>query len=254
MEVIEVKKIVEIALNAGEILLSNGAETYRVEETIEKICNSYGVTCECISLATGIFIAAKYEDHEIVSSLKRIRQRRVDLYRIELINSFSRNLSLNLMAYDEAMKTLKEIENAPYFSYWVRTFAAGMTAFIYTLFFQGSFYDSLVAFFVSLITYIMLEKISEVGFFQFFEFYLAGFLIGSASMLTEWAIPGINKNHVITGAIMILLPGVALTNGIKDALYGDFTSGLAKFGEAMLIITAVGAGIGTSLAIGLKWM
>ena len=53
---------------------------------------------------------------------------------------------------------------------------------------------------------------------------------------------------------MILIPGVALTNGIKDALYGDFVSGLAKFGEAMLIIAAVGAGIGTALAISLKWM
>jgi uncharacterized membrane protein YjjP (DUF1212 family) len=254
MEVIEVKKIVEIALNAGEILLVNGAETYRVEETIEKICNSYGVSCECISLATGIFIAAKHENNELVSSLKRIKQRRVDLYRIELINSFSRNLSLKPISYDEAMKTLKEIEAAPYFSYKVRTFAACMTAFIYTLFFQGSFYDSLVAFFVSGITYVMLEKISEVGFFQFFEYYLAGFFIGSVSMFAEVVIPGINKSNVITGAIMILLPGVALTNGIKDALYGDFTSGLAKFGEAMLVITAVGAGIGTSLAIGLKWM
>ena len=47
---------------------------------------------------------------------------------------------------------------------------------------------------------------------------------------------------------MILLPGVVLTNGIKDVLCGDFSAGMAKFCEAMIVITAVGIGIGTSFA------
>lgn len=250
----EVKNVVDIALSAGEILLVNGAETYRVEETIEKICDSYGVTCECISIATGVFISAKDGDDEQVSSLKRIRQRRVDLYRIELINSFSRSLFDNPVSYDEAKKILKEINDAPYFSFRVRIFAACMTSFVYTLFFNGTILDAAVSIIISFVIYIMLEKISEVGFFQFFEYYLSGLLIGGISLLAQFFVVGINKNNVITGAIMILLPGVALTNGITDALYGDFASGLAKFGEAMLIITAVGAGIGTALAFSLKWM
>ena len=71
-----------------------------------------------------------------------------------------------------------------------------------------------------------------------------------ASIIIHKLLPFINKGNVITGAIMILLPGVPLTNGIKDIIYGDFESGMAKFGEAMLIITAVGAGIGAALSIG----
>jgi uncharacterized membrane protein YjjP (DUF1212 family) len=97
----------------------------------------------------------------------------------------------------------------------------------------------------------MLEKISKVGFYQFLEFFLSGFIIGGASLIAEKLLPFVNKGNVITGAIMILLPGVALTNGIKDIIYGDFESGMAKFGEAMLVITAIGAGIGAALAIGI---
>jgi uncharacterized membrane protein YjjP (DUF1212 family) len=50
---------------------------------------------------------------------------------------------------------------------------------------------------------------------------------------------------------MILTPGVAITNGIKDTLYGDFISGIAKLGESILIICAIGAGIGAALSLGL---
>jgi uncharacterized membrane protein YjjP (DUF1212 family) len=250
----EVRKIVDIAILAGEILLANGAETYRVEETIEKICTSYGATCECISIGTGIFVSAIDGQEERVASLKRIKQRQVDLYRIELINSFSRSLMNNPLPYEDARAKLKDISDAPSFSFRIRAFAACMTSFVYTLFFNGTVLDAIISIVISLIIYTMLEKISEVGFFQFFEYYLSGLIIGGISIIAEVLNVGINKNNVITGAIMILLPGVALTNGIKDALYGDFASGLAKFGEAMLIITAVGAGIGTALALGMKWM
>lgn len=250
----ETKNVAEIAISAGEILLSNGAEAYRVEETIAKICNSYGFTGECISNLTGIFISISGPEGETVTSIKRIRQRRVDLYRVELINSFSRGLMDNPVSYEEAKKMLKEIENAPSFSFKVRLTAACMTAFVYTLFFNGTVQDALVALVISSGIFFILEKISEVGFFQFLQFFLSGFLIGTLSISVQYIWPVIHKDNVITGAIIVLLPGVSLTNGIKDILYGDYVSGLAQFGEAILIIIAMGAGIVSALSILMKWM
>ncbi|MPN24610.1 hypothetical protein SDC9_172011 [bioreactor metagenome] len=153
------------------------------------------------------------------------------------------------MSFEEAKKTLKDIEGAPYFSFPLRLFAASMTSFIYSLFFNGTIYDSAISATISIVIYYMLEKVSGIGFFQFFEFFFSGFIIGIVSSFIEKIMPFVNKDNIITGAIMILLPGVALTNGIKDIIYGDFTSGIAKFGEAMLIITAIGAGIGTALSL-----
>ncbi|MDW8803155.1 threonine/serine exporter family protein [Clostridium sp. A1-XYC3] len=246
----EAKQVLEITLSAGHMLLSNGAEAYRVEETIERICSSYNLQCECMVTAKGVFISLLDGDNEKITSLKKIRTRRVDLYRIELINSFSRNLQHNPISYEEAKQILKDIEGAPYFSFPVRIFAASMTSFVYSLFFNGTIYDSIVSAIVSVGIYFMLEKISHVGFFQFFEFFLSGFIIGGVSLAAQKLLPFVSKGNVITGAIMILLPGVPLTNGIKDIIYGDFDSGMTKFGESMLVITAVGAGIGAALAIG----
>lgn len=246
----EAKQVLEIVLYAGQMLLSNGAEAYRVEETVERICNSYGLECECMVTAKGVFISIVDDNGEKVTSLKKIRTRGVDLYRIELINSFSRSVQEKFISYEEAKKILKDIDGAPYFSFPVRLFAASMTSFIYSLFFDGTIYDSIVSAIVSIVVYFMLEKISRVELFQFFEFFISGFIIGSASLIAESLLPFVSKGNVITGAIMILLPGVPLTNGIKDIIYNDFESGMVKFGEAMLIITAVGAGIGAALALG----
>lgn len=251
----KVENIMDIALTAGEILLGNGAETYRIEETVSKICESYGFTAECLVMSNGLWLSVGDGDfNNKATSMKRVGQKHVDLYRIELINAFSRQLQEQTISYEEAKKRLKEIKQAPNFNLSIRTIAACMTGFIYTLFFNGSVIDGIAAIVVCLITYIMLEKISNFGFFQFLEFYLAGLTIGGASVIADLIVPAINAHNVITGAIMILLPGVVLTNGIKDVIYGDFISGVSKFSEALIVITAVSAGIGSSLFVSLKGM
>lgn len=247
----EAKNVLEIALEAGNMLLSNGGEAYRVEETIEKICSSYGLKCECLTISTGIVVSIIDGEEEKVTSLKRIKQRGVDLHKIELINSFSRELQETPLEYEEAKIQLEKIRNSPVFSYRMRLFSAGMTSFVYTLFFNGSIYDALVSILIGIVIYIIQEKISRVGFFQFFQFFVSGFIVGGISIIIGMLLPFVDKNNVIAGSIMILTPGVAITNGIKDTLYGDFLSGIAKLGEAILIISAIGAGIGTALSLGM---
>lgn len=248
----DINNVIDIALTAGEILLSNGAENYRIEETVSRICKAYSYNGECIAMSNGILLLIEDSNGDKITSMKKVKDKHVDLYRIELINSFSRNLQKNKLVYAEAKKLLNEIEKAPNFTLRVRTLAACMTGLIYTLFFNGTAIDGIVSFLICFITYILFEQVSRLGFFQFLEFFLAGLLIGGLSIFTHLLFPVISYHNVITGAIMILLPGVVLTNGIKDILYGDFSAGIAKFSEAMIVIIAVGVGIGTSLFIGMK--
>lgn len=247
-----VQNVIDIALTAGEILLENGAENYRIEDTVSKICKSYGFNSECIAMSNGLLLLVEDFNLEKITSMKKIKEKHVDLYRIELINSFSREIEKSLLTYEDAKKSLEKIKNAPNFTLNVRTIAACMTGFIYTLFFNGSILDGLIAIIVCLITYIVFEKVSKLGFFQFLESFLAGLLIGGLSMFFHTLISTVNTHNVIAGSIMILIPGVILTNGIKDIIYGDFSAGCSKFFEALLIIIAVGVGIGTSLFIGIN--
>jgi len=246
------KEITDIALSVGEILLSNGSENYRIETSINKICEAYGLISEVILTSNGILLLVEDSNLNKYTSIRKVKEKCVDLYKIELINSFSRKITKAPMTYEEAKKAIDEIRNAPTFTFRVRTFASCMTGFIYTLFFNGTFLDALTSILVCLITYIVFEKMNKLGFIQFIDYYIAGIIIGLLSVLGNFFFPEINKNNVITGSIMILVPGVILTNSIKDMLYGDYSSGASKFFEAALIIAAVGCGVLSALIIGLK--
>lgn len=247
-----VKELMEIAVKAGVILLRSGAEIYRVEDTIVRIFGAYGVQCECFVLLTGIFLSAESEDGQTLTLVKRIKGHTIDLHRIELVNSFSRGLQQRLLDYADAKKALAGIENSFRYSFLARLAAAGATAYVYALIFKGSVNEGLAAFLISLVIYTVKEQVAKAGFFQFFEFFVSGVIAGALSFAASAVFTELNIYKIIIGAIMILVPGVAMTNGIKDALYGDTVSSLYRISEAVFISVAVGAGVGLSLAVGLN--
>lgn len=250
----ETKELLNIAMRSGEILIRSGAEVYRVEETIKRIFRSYGQECECFVLLSGIFISTEDDRGEVVSTLRQIKGHTVDLHQVERVNSFSRSLEQNRVSYKEAMHTLADIDRTPRYPFWVRLVVAGVTAFVYTLLFRGSLREAVIAAVASCLIYGVKEMLSELGFFQFFEFFVSGMIAGGISLIALHFYPGLNIYKLIIGAIMILVPGVAMTNGIKDALYGDIVSSLYRLAEAVFISVAVGAGVGVVLSLGLRWV
>lgn len=247
-------ELIEVALKAGEILLTSGAEIYRVEDTIKRICRSYKAECESFALPTGIFISVREESESAPqTTFKRIRQRSVDLHRIDSVNSFSRNLETALPEYSEAIDILTEIENRKSYSYPVRLITAGAASFVFTLLFAGTAGEGIAAIIIGMMIFTIKEKLAETGVFQFFELFAAGAAAGVASLLAVKLFPEFNIYKIIIGSIMLFLPGVAITNGIKDALHDDLVASIARLGEAVFTAAAVGAGVGISLAIGLNW-
>lgn len=248
------KEVMEIASFAGEILLSSGAEIFRVEDTITRICNSYGVECECFVMPTGFSTTVRGKNGEVYTTVKRIKNRSVDLHRVEMINSFSRSLKEERASYKEAMDKLNSIKNMPYFSYRAQIISAGFVALGFTKLFGGSFIDSFLAFIVSMLIFYVKDFIQQYGFFQFLEFFISGLIAGLFAVIIGKLFSNVNIDKVIIGAIMTLVPGVAITNGIKDALYGDFISSFARLIEATFIAIAIGLGVGVALILQISWV
>jgi uncharacterized membrane protein YjjP (DUF1212 family) len=78
---------------------------------------------------------------------------------------------------------------------------------------------------------------------------VSGIIAGALTIFTKGIYPPINIDKVIAGAIMILVPGLAITSAIKDALKGDLVSSISRIGEALLVVVAVGAGVGLMITI-----
>lgn len=248
----ETGKILRVALDLGDILLKSGAEVYRVEETIIRVCKSYDIDCDCHCTLTGIFISSDGTTNDIhsLTVIKRVKNRTVDLHKIELVNKFSRELENRTLTYEEATQRIKEIKKTPYFSFKIMLTAAAINAYVYSILFGGTPIDGLVAFVIGTIIYGLKAYISRYGFFEFLQLFLSGIIAGAMALLFKNWVVDLNVDRVVVGSIMVFMPGVAITSGIKDALNGDIISSFGKIGEGALVACALGAGVGITLVIG----
>ena len=70
------------------------------------------------------------------------------------------------------------------------------------------------------------------------------------SLLLVRAGLGDNVDLVTIGVLMLLVPGVALTNAMRELVAGDTYSGLSRTAEAILIAMGIALGSAVGLGIG----
>ena len=101
-------EILQVAMLAGQMILENGGETYRVEETILRICKIYGAEeAESFATPTGIMASICHEG-KIYSLTRRVSNRTVNLNKIDKVNDLSRSiLSKNLSVNDLKQELIK---------------------------------------------------------------------------------------------------------------------------------------------------
>lgn len=65
---------------------------------------------------------------------------------------------------------------------------------------------------------------------------ICSFIIGTGICLTARLIPVLNLDKVMIGDIMLLIPGIAMTNAIRDIIMGDTVSGTMRLVESTINI------------------
>ncbi len=246
----KLKEVIQIALEAGEILLRSGAETYRVEESITKICTGYGHSCETFVLPTGIFLTVHSPREESQTFIRRIRIRSINnMDRIDRINSFSRDITEHPLSYGEALQELERIKSSDIYPALAKVLSASLMAFAFTILFGGGIIDALIAAGIGLVVYLMNLRMLKSGYFPYLVLFVLGFVSGLLSMASELLYIGGNTFIIIISSVFLYLPGVAMTSGIRDILAGDTVSGLTRLGEAVLTVTAIGMGVGLVISM-----
>lgn len=245
----EKNEILRIALYAGEIMLKNGAETYRVEDTIIRICNSKDLKyINAFVTPTVIILADSRFDGR--SLIRRIFFRDTNLEKVARVNDFSRVFSQDPnISFEKALSQLKQIDNISSYPYKLQLFCGGAAASVFALMLGSGPTDALLAFFVSMFSvyiYGRLHRISEVSFLANF---ICGFFIGMSALILSHILPDIRYDMIIVGGIMPLLPGFALTNGLRDFISGDLISGLSRVAEAFIIAISIAFGVGSAFKL-----
>ena len=141
------KAVMEIALEAGHILLENGAEIFRVEETMDRICRHYGLESgSAFVLSNGIFLTAGSERENFFAKVQHIPVSGTHLDKVAAVNQLSREIEQGRYTLDQVKEKLNQIRYMPGKRKWVQVIASGIGSGAFCMLFGGNLMDSLVAF------------------------------------------------------------------------------------------------------------
>lgn len=241
-------EILQVAMLAGQMILENGGETYRVEETIWRICKIYGASeAESFATPTGIMASICHEG-KIYSLTRRVSNRTVNLDKIDKVNDLSRSILSKKLSVSDLKQELIKINKEEIYSTPVIIIFSALAAGSFSVLFGGTLKDVFAAFLIGVIIKFLTIKWSDIGINSFFiNSICSGITAFLAIILYKLGVAS-QINQTIIGAIMLLVPGLAITNAIRDTISGDLLSGLIRAAEAFLVAVSIAVGTGAVLS------
>jgi len=237
------EQLLTCALDIGEQMLVSGAEIGRVEDSIRHICSAYGCgRTDVFTITSSIVVSIEDADRKFYTQTRRITATRTDLTRLDKLNALSRRICDAKPGYDRVQEQLQAICSGKSYPLWLEALASALIAGSFAVFFGGSWMDGLVSaalgFSLRYITWLL----QQARLNQIFTNVVASFLLCFSAICLTRAGVGHDVNMIIIGGIMLLIPGIALTNSLRDMISGDIMSGMLRFFDAVLVAAAIAAG------------
>ena len=246
----EEKEVLELALQAGHILLENGAEIFRVEETMERICRHYGVRSDSeFILSNGIFLTAGDGREQFFAKVQHIPVSGTHLDRVAAINQLSREIEAGKYTVREAAEELERIKVLPGQRTWMLILASGIGSGAFCCLFGGNVRDTAAAFLAGLLLYTYVLCFSSVHMSKIVGNITGGAIVTLFCGLLYAARVGTHLNYMIIGSIMPLIPGVPFTNAIREVADGDYISGAVRMLDALLTFFCIAIGVGFGVSV-----
>ncbi|MHA7964808.1 threonine/serine exporter family protein [Paenibacillus sp. CAU 1782] len=242
-------RITEVCLLAGKIILQNGGETQRVEDTMMRIAAAYGIErSHSFVMPTGIIFAI--DSGSYTTRLVRMADRSTNLKKVSMVNHISRRIGRGELDAEEACKLLQEIQDSPHeYSSILKVLAATVASGCLLIMFGGVWQDCFPVAVIAGIGFTLYLLLSKYVQIRFFSEFLTSLAIGLLAILAVRYGLGRDLDKIIIGSVMPLVPGLHITNAVRDLMAGHLVSGLSKGAEAFLTAFAIGCGIAAVLAL-----
>lgn len=246
------KQILQLAVRAGKLMMQSGAEIYRVEETVTRICNAYGIpNVEVFAIPTGIIVSLDSGDanSEVLSHVIRIRSTGTDLKRISDLNALSRKFTTTRMTRAEGLRTLDRISQEKTYPVPAQLAGAALVAFFFCALRSGDLMDSICAGIIGVASFSLSLLLQRYLVNYFIRGFLCCALATILALLSVRLSIGDSVNAIVIGSMMLYVPGAAITNSMRDFLRGDTLAGVARMAEALVIAASLATGAGLVLKL-----
>lgn len=239
--------LMELVSQIGCGIAMAGAETYRVEESVNRILSAYGVESRVYSVPNSLIVTIIIPGQPPMTQLCRMDRRGTDLDAVEQYSNLGRRICTEKPDLETAMQWLEETEKKrKHYKLPMVLIGNILVAWGFSIFFGGSFMDSLCAAVCGLLLGIADQFMGKLKANIFFKNVVMSFVMAFLAYgISQFGIiPNVDSS--VIGPLMLLVPGVLFTNAMRDIIFGDTNSGISRVTETLLIAIAVA--IGTAAA------
>ena len=230
-----------IASEAGHILLENGAEISRVEETMERIASHYGVDSKSFFvLSNGIFTTSSFNKY---ANVEFIPFKGTQLDKVVTVNQLSRDIVAGKYTLDEAAARLKEIRTMRPHPVWEQVLASALGSAGFCIVFGGGLLDCAASFVCGILLWLFVLYVTAPHMSKIVGNIVGGFFVTLLCIVFHRIGFGHSLPNMIIGAIIPLIPGVPFVNGVRDVANEDYIAGATRLLDAMLVFFCIAAGV-----------
>ncbi|MCH3972454.1 MAG: threonine/serine exporter family protein [Oscillospiraceae bacterium] len=243
-------ELVSVCLEIGRLLVKNGAEIYRAEESMHRLFAAYGVEeSHIFALTTCINVSICQPDGVPITRICRVEGRCIDLGKIDRINDLCRRACRSAPPLDDLQQKVMAIDRAPGSPRSLQAVGFAGVAFAFTLFFGGTAADAAVGALTGLLVYWLQSVFVKYRANSFFSTILESAGIGVICLGAAHFFPNLSADRMIIGSVMNLVPGIAITSFMRDILSADYLSGMLRFVESLLVAMAIALGVGAIMVL-----
>lgn len=246
-------KLLNMSVEMGCRLMSSGAEIYRVEESVRRLLQAYGLESpEVFAIPNCVIVSIATPEGHPITRMRRIAGHGTDIELLERCNGMCRWLCDHTPPVDEAQGMLADLwEHTPKHAPWKVLMGYGIAPAFFSPLFGGGLADALCALIGGLaVGFCLLYAGRLIGSNSFFRTAVCSAVASLISLLLVRLGLGQSVDTVTISVLMVLVPGVALTNAMREIMAGDIVSGLSRAAESILTAAAIAIGSAIGLAIG----
>jgi len=236
---------VRLICTAAQMVLENGGETYRVEETAMRMAVGLGLEdANVVAFPTSIYVNVGER-----CRIRRITRRGTNTARLARINDISRRVEHGEMNADEAEQALEAIAADPGWHQLTLVAAYGVSAASFSLLFGGSFSTLLVTLLIGIAVQAIQPLFDHMSMGKLLFNFSGGFVTAVLAEAAAHIVSYGSVNAAIIGGIMPMLTGLLMTTAVRDTMYGDLVSGICRAVEALLLASCVALGVFAGLKL-----
>lgn len=247
--------VLDLALRAGEVLLSGGAGAADVTATCIAIAEACGLhRIECDITFTSISLAWQPGlDTPPLTGMRLVRQRALDYTRVTAVHNLVNDLVEQRIDRDSARQQLHEIVSARHpYRRPVVTAARATLASAVAVLLGADAVVAVAAFTATALVDVANGRLHRANVPLFYQNVVGGLIATSIALGLVAVDAEVRPALVVAGGIILLLPGVTLVGAVQDAITGFYVTASARAFETFLLTAGIISGVAIALSVGVR--